>query len=281
MKIRLLSLAVALAAAVAGRATEADSTLLRPVNAAYTVEAGTAHIADTYLTPLRYSGWQTTLRYSRVQATRFNPRRWVLQFDFAPSVSRTLNPVKNATIWYWGIDFTSALMRRVWTAGSFSAMVGPDVNVNLGALYAQRNGNNPVSVKAAITAGLAGRVRYNFNLGRLPVSLMVQPALPVAGVFFSPDYGQLYYEIYLGERSNLARAAWFGNYFRINNLTAVDFNFGGTSLRIGYRVDFLSTYASHITSRTLTHTAVIGFTGEWLSINPRKAAANPRIVSPL
>lgn len=29
---------------------------LRPVTAAYTLEAGSSHLSDTYLTPLKYSG---------------------------------------------------------------------------------------------------------------------------------------------------------------------------------------------------------------------------------
>ncbi len=278
---QLLAILLTLSAAITAAAGDTDSTLLRPVHAAYTVEAGSAHLADTYLTPLRYSGWSASLRYSRMQATRFNPRDWVLRMDFAADVSRTLNPVRNATMWYWGLDFTAALMRRVWHRGRFSAMVGPDIDLTLGALYSPRNGNNPVAAKAAVTVGVAGQMSYAARIGRIPVTLLWQPALPVTGVFFSPDYGQLYYEIYLGERSGLARAAWWGHHFRLDNLIAADIRLGGTSLRIGYRLDYLSQSASHITSRTITHAAVIGITGEWLSVNPRRASADPRIISPL
>lgn len=280
MKTIIAFLLLATSVAPIAATSDSDSTLIRPVEATYSIEAGSAHIADTYLTPLRYSGWQTTLRYSRMQATRFNPRKWVIQFDIAANVNRTLNPVRNARIWYWGVDLTSALMRRVWNNGRLSAMVGPDLNVNLGALYAQRNSNNPVSAKAAITAGLTGRMRYAFRLGKLQGAAVWQPMIPVVGAFFSPDYGQLYYEIYLGERKNLIRAAWFGNYFRLNNLIAADINLGKTTLRLGYRLDYLTTSASHITSRSLTHMAVLGFTGQWISVNPRKTAVNPRFISP-
>ena len=41
--------------------------VVRPVTAAYTVEAGTSHLADTYLTPLKYSGWSMGLGYERMQ----------------------------------------------------------------------------------------------------------------------------------------------------------------------------------------------------------------------
>lgn len=278
---QLLAILVTVTAVFTARTQAPDSTLLRPVLAAYTIEAGSAHIADTYLTPLRYSGWSASLRYSRMQATRFNPRDWVIRMDFTADISRTLNPVRNATMWYWGLDFTAALMRRVWQNGRFSAMAGPDIDLTIGALYSPRNGNNPVAAKAALTIGIAGQLNYNGRIGRMPFTIFWQPAIPVTGAFFSPDYGQLYYEIYLGERSGLAHAAWWGNHFRIDNLIAADLHLGNTSLRIGYRFDYLSQSASHITSRTITHAAVIGITGEWLSVNPRRSAAAAHIISPL
>lgn len=263
-------------------AQEPEEAPLRPVYAAYTVEAGSAHLADTYLTPLRYSGWQTTLRYDRMQAMRFAPEKWVMQLDFAATAARTLNPNGNATMWYWGVDFSWGMMRRLWCRGGFSAMAGGNVNLTLGALYTARNGNNPVAAKAAATIGITGRLGWKGRIGRLPVTVGWQPSLPVGGAFFSPEYGELYYEIYLGDRKNLARAAWWGNYFRIDNTITADLHFGGTSLRLGYRNSYLSTEASHITSRMISHCAVIGISGEWISLNPRRPlTGKAKIISAL
>ena len=280
---RIASLIVSSLVAVGINAqNNSDPETLRPVFAAYTVEAGSSHIADTYLTPLRYDGWATTLRYDRMQAMKFSPRKWVMQLDFAVTASRTHNPAGNASIWQADIDFSWGMMRRVWQSAGFSAMVGPEAKINLGALYSARNGNNPVSAKAAVTAGVSGRLGWRGKIGRLPLTLSWQPSLPIVGTFFAPEYGELYYEIYLGDHRNLCRAAWWGNYFRLDNLVCADLHFGGTSLRVGYRNSFLSTSASHITTRIMRHTAVIGISGEWLSINLRKPhQANSHIISPL
>jgi hypothetical protein len=106
--------------------------------------------------------------------------------------------------------------------------------------------------------------------------------LPVTGAFFSPDYGELYYEIYLGNHSGLAHAAWFGNYFRLDNLLTADLRLGSTNLRLGYRADVMSTKVNNIVTRRVTHSFVIGVSGEWLSL-PRsgRISDNAKIISAL
>lgn len=281
--LRITAALALIALSLRGAAAEpADTLTLRPVAAAYTLEAGSSHLADTYLTPLHYDGWHLALRYSRLQAMRFDPGRWVMQLRLGAVTGRTMNPVRNATMWRWGIDASWAMMRRWWSRGNLGLMAGPQIAADLGALYSERNGNNPVSAKAAVTLGLTARLSWATRLGHLPLRLTWQPSLPVGGCFFAPDYGELYYEIYLGNHSGLARAAWWGNYFSLGNLITADLRIGATSLRLGYRCDYLSTKASHITSRAITHSAVIGISGEWLSVDPRRPAnAATRLISPL
>lgn len=61
-----------------------DGETVRPVFSAYTLEAGSAHIADTYLTPLKYNGQHFGIDYQRWQAMKFDPQRWVMQARHAP-----------------------------------------------------------------------------------------------------------------------------------------------------------------------------------------------------
>ena len=185
-------------------------------------------------------------------------------------------------MWDLGLELQWGMMRR-WSVDGVSGLqlyAGGATTLDVGALYLSRNGNNPVSAKAAWTVGLTGAAVYNFKISRLPVCLRYQPVLPVTGAFFSPDYGELYYEIYLGNRDNLAHAAWFGNYFRLNNLLTADLRLGSTNLRLGYRGDILSTKENNIVTRRITHTLIIGVSGEWLSL-PRsgRISSNAKIIS--
>lgn len=262
---------------------QADSVhVLRLVTVAYTLEAGSSHIADTYLSPIKYSGWGAGLHYERWQAMKFSPERWVMQLRFGVRAESTLNFAGNARMWFGGIDFSWAMMRRWKVANGLTLGAGGKAGLALGALYLERNGNNPVAAKAAVTLDATCYAAYNIKEGRLPVTLTWQPSMPLTGVFFSPDYGELYYEIYLGNHSGLVRYAWPGSYFRLDNSVMADLHFGATSLRLGYRGCIESTKANNIVSNHFTHSFVFGISGEWLSLNPRKkTSGNPRIINAL
>lgn len=281
--MRPLAVILCLVSAVLLRAADGEKPL-RPVAAAYTVEVGSSHLSDTYLTPLKYTGQSFALGYERLQAMAFSPERWVMQLSGRLGLNRALNPARNATMWDLDLELQWAMMHR-WRIGSVSGLQlygGGATTLDVGALYLSRNGNNPVSAKASWTVGLTGAAVYNFSISRLPVCLRYQPTLPVIGAFFSPDYGELYYEIYLGNHSGLAHAAWFGNYFRLNNLLTADLRFGSTNLRLGYRADVLSTKVNNLVTRRITHSFVIGVSGEWLSM-PRsgRISDNAKIISAL
>ena len=82
---RIFSLLLAaVIGSVAVCASDDREVIERPVVSAYTLEAGTAHIAQTYLSPLRYSGPMLALSYERMQAMRFDPERWVMRAIGAP-----------------------------------------------------------------------------------------------------------------------------------------------------------------------------------------------------
>lgn len=271
---RLILAAITLFAAVCLSAVENE---YRPVTAAYTVELGTSHLSDTYLTPLKYKGLSLGLGYERMQAMKFSPEKWVMQLVGRLGVNRAENPAKNATMWDLDLELSWGMMRR-WPIDDVAGLQlygGGATLLDVGALYLARNGNNPVSAKAAWTVGLSGMAVYNFKVSRLPVCLRYQAVLPVTGAFFSPDYGELYYEIYLGNHSGLAHAAWWSNYFRLNNLLTADLRFGATNLRLGYRANILSTKVNNIVSREIIHSFVVGVSGEWISLS-RSGAISPK-----
>lgn len=245
-------------------------TDVRPVFAAYTAEFGSAHLTDTYLTPLKYTGWHAGIDYSRYQSMKFSPEKWTMRLHANLGVDKTDNPARNASMWSVMLSFDWGMMRKFHPLPNLTLAAGGSTGIDVGCLYNARNGNNPASAKASWTVNLTGYAAYRLNLGRLPVTLMYHPTLPVTGVFFSPDYGELYYEIYLGNTSGLAHCAWWGNYFSLDNLVTADLHFGNTNLRVGYRGKIFSSEVNHITTNIFTHSFVIGVSGEWISVNPRK-----------
>lgn len=279
---RLLLILLTALIALAVRPAETADSVVRPVLSSYMLEAGSAHFCDTYLTPLHYSGWQAALSYSRMQAMRFNPDRWIMELGGRLSLSRALNPARNAAM--WAIDFSPnwSMIWRHRLPGGFTVGAGGRVDLSVGALYLARNGNNPISAKASLTVGATALAAWNGRIGRLPVTLAYRPAMPLTGVFFSPDYDELYYEIWLGNHSGLCHAAWPGNFFRLNNLVTADLHFGATTLRLGYRCDIFSSKTSGIVSRQITHTFVLGICSEWISLRAgSRRTPDARIISAL
>ena len=84
----------------------------RPVTSAFTIEAGSARLCDTYLTPLHYRGWNAALVYERFQAMRFSPENWIMRLDGRLSVDHTENPARNATMWNLDLRIGWGMMRR-------------------------------------------------------------------------------------------------------------------------------------------------------------------------
>lgn len=254
----------------------------RPVLSAYTLEAGSAHLAETYLSPLKHSGWNIALGYERMQAMRFNPDRWVMQLQGRLSLQRAANPARNARMWDLALDLRWGMAHRWHLTDGLTIYAGGSTGVDVGAFYNPRNSNNPIAAKAAWTINALGAISWNGRFGRLPVCARYQAELPLTGIFFSPAYGELYYEIYLGNHKNLVRPAWPGNYFGLDNYLSLDLRFGRTTLRLGYRWDILSSKASHIVTRRVEHTAVVGVVCEWLSLGPKSKSANDsRIINAL
>lgn len=253
---------------------------LRPVTSAYMFEFGSASLADSYLTPVTYRGWSAAFAYERMQAMKFSPELWVMQLQARVELDRGRNDADNATMWRVCGDFEWAMFRRWQMPHGITLAAGGSTGLDLGCLYNSRNSNNPASAKAAWTVNLSAYAIWNVSLGRLPVTLRYQPSLPVAGIFFSPEYDELYYEIYLGNHGGLVHFAWPGSRFAMTNLVTADLHFGSTSLRLGYRGTILSSKANNLVTNVFTHSFVIGVSGEWLSLSRRHSiSADAAVIS--
>lgn len=244
---------------------------VRPVTSVWMAEVGTSHLADTYLSPLKYGGMHYALTYSRLQAMK---RTSLVQgWDAGAVFDRAKNRAGNATMLGARIEGSWRIMYRWKLTGSVQVGAGGYAGVEAGALYLSRNGNNPAQAIAAVCIGPEAFAQWAGKIGKLPIAARWQASSPLLGAFFCPDYGELYYEIQLGNRSNLAHFAWPGSRRRFRSLLSVDLNFGRSTLRLGYRFDALSAKANNITSRRISHAAVIGVVCDLVTINPRKTDA--------
>lgn len=283
MKIfkRILAPLVVLTAALT--AYGEDPQIIRPVISVYSLEVGSGHITDTYLSPLHYSGKGFALNYERLQAMKFDPERWTMRLNGRLGFEYTENTVRNASIWDLDIEFRWGMMRRLKLDKGWEAGIGGSTNINGGLFYNGRNSNNPVAAQAAWNINLSAQAVWHTSLLRKDVTFRYLVESPLTGIFFCPEYDELYYEIWLGNHSGLVHGAWPGNYFRLDNLLTADIRLGSTILRLGYNCRILSSKANEIVTQRITHTAVIGIASEWISLSAKgtKGLDKARVISAL
>lgn len=244
---------------------------LRPVSEEWMVQVGSSQLADTYLTPLKYSGMHWGVQYSRAQAMRFDPGRWINALAFAVDYDRADNRVRNSVMHQAIVGATWSMLRRWSLRNGLSLSTGGFADLTVGALLLARNSNNPAQARAAVTAGPEATLRWRTH--RMWGGGMVLRT-PLLGAFFAPGYGELYYEMALGNRSGLVHCAWPGSYRRLQAEVYGELRPRCTALRLGYRADLLSFSANGITCRSLTHSFTVAIAIDFVAINPHADEAN-------
>lgn len=262
-----------------GAAEAADTTVspLRPLTAFYGIEIGGARDFNTYLSPIRQTGTHAGIQASWSRATGFAPEKVIMDFDarFAMDFCRNKQHTSSMT----GIDFALAwdMLYRLRPLPGLQLAGGGGIELDAGALYLPRNSNNPVAARLSLALTLNLRADYSFHLGRLPITITDRFSLPSLGVFFSPEYGESYYEIYLGDHSGLANCGWWGNHFQVSNLLLAQFTLGNIRLCAGYRVECRSSYANKINTRLVNHSFVLGIATDWLNVTRGLKSSQPII----
>ena len=259
--------------------------VLRPSISSFTAEVGGASILDTYLTPIRYHGVNTRLAYEGLRAMKFSPDRWIMQGVTAVEYANVQNPAGNHTMHSLMIDAKWGMMHRwndVFTP-RLTLHLGGSPQLRGGVIYNAYNSNNPVSAKIRLSLNLSAMASYHINVGRVPVTLRYQATLPTIGAFFSLDYGEAFYELYVGNTQGIVNVGWWGNRFDIENLLTADLHLGNSVLRLGYRNLIETSWVHNLNTQIFTHGFVIGISGEWLQLGARQKKLSPavRIVSAL
>lgn len=230
----------------------------RPVIGRYSLEAGSISVIDTYLTEIRYKGFSTALRGNWQKAFTRRPETFAMGFDASIEGGRLFNPAHNIIMLQTGASFGWGAWWRHRLTPFFSLQAGAAAAGNVGVLYLTANSNNPVSIKADISMSLTAGFQWKLKAGRLPLLVSEKVSLPSLGVFFSPEYGEPYYEIYIGNHRNLAHCAWWGNHFCISEMIDICLDLGRTAVSIGYRFDARTSWINNLNTQIMRHSLVVG-----------------------
>lgn len=251
---------------------KAQDSLPRPVASIYRLEIGRADARSTYLSPLRYSGTYLGAAGEWSKAFQKNPEHLVMTFAADLNYRNMLNPAHSARMLGLDARFNWGMAYRWKLPYNLQLAAGGLLDINGGALYLLRNGNNPVTVLASAGIDADCSLSWHFNIGRLPILISERIQIPTISAFFAPQYGETFYEIYLGNHQGLAHCGWWGNNFGIGNMLSIKLDFGRTAMEIGYRYDYRSYFANHIVTRTSLNSFVIGVIPQGLGLKKRTKA---------
>ena len=224
----------------------------------FMVDAGYASVHDSYLTPITYDGLDLAMAYEAMRPMRND--QWLWQLQVGADYNYVENDAQNNE-WHklmGDITFDTQRSWRQALARRVDLSVGPMTQLRAGIIYNPAGSNNTVSVRAHWNVGVTGMAAWQTHMWRLPVTLRYQAQLPVAGVFFAPEYDESYYEIYLGNHKNLAHLGWWGNRLDMTNYLGADLHLGKTTLRIGYRSRLEHWSVNHLKVHDVTHSLVLG-----------------------
>lgn len=231
-----------------------------PVTSTYTVEVGGSSALDTYLSPLKYTGPSLSVAGQWEKHPAWAAPSVVMQFDASLAAQWTKNPARTIREYVCELGFDWGLMKKWTPTPALSLGAGGVAELYVMGAYLPHNSNNPADTRVGVGLSLKGSASYSFRIGRLPVTVTEQLSLPSLSVFFAPQYGEPYYEIYLGNRNGLAHCGWWGNAFAVNNLLSATIRLRNFNLLVGYRWKVRSWHINHINTQIVSHSFVVGCT---------------------
>ena len=239
---------------------------------------GNTQVYDTYLSPLKYEGDNLGLIYEQIKMTGLVKNRIAAQHFLNIEVSNTKNPTQTAKYYTGNLEYAYGLHYRFKPKPRLQVFAGLQADGFIGMIYNSRNGNNPITAKVNVNMNLSGMADYRFQIKRQPVLLRYQLNLPFAGMLFSPEFGQSYYEISLGSPSRLVYFASFHNQWIVRNLFSVELPFRLCTVRLAYMNWIYETHVNDLNTHILSNSFYIGFSRNFFVVSGKQSKNNYRYV---
>ena len=265
MKIKFLLLALLPYAATMSQTQPSDSQ--KVITRSTMVGIGATNILDTYLSEEHFKGGGISF-LATVERQRQNSR-WATLMEHEANISscdsrNTQQELEAAYNFYWGKLYRWDLMD-----GQLSLQAGGLLNTSLGVIYNTSNGNNPAQARAHLNIMPTGVATYRFQLFNKQMVARYELSLPLAGVMFSPNYGQSYYEIFnRGNYDHNIVSTTFVSAPEWRQLLTLDAVITRRiTLRIGYLGNIQQSNVNGLRQHIWTHRFLIGLTKRF-SITP-------------
>ena len=248
---------------------ELNMPVKKTVNQGTLFGVGSMILTDTYLSPLQYNGVSLSLLYERLNGTSQLNGRMLVQQQFMLQTASTDNPISNSKTYYGNIDYHLHGFYPIFKTQSFRLFGGAGTDLSVGGIYNIRNSNNPAQLKTSINLNASLLAFYQWK----SLTLRWQASSPLMGAFFSPAFGQSYYEIFvLGNDSGVVHFATPSNQRGLRNYITADYPVGKVTIRAGYLRNYYRTKVNNLVTSISSHQFVIGLAFESLTFGRRDIA---------
>jgi hypothetical protein len=220
---------------------------------------GHANVYDSYLSPQEYKGMDFRLSRETMRMTNLFDGNVSAQNFFQANLSYVYNRVGNNNTFAGLINWNYGWHYQFRISESFKVLAGGLGDFNGGFVYNLRNSNNPASARAYINLAASGMLIWRTRIGGVPLTLRYQANIPVAGLLFSPNYGQSYYEVFtLGNWSGVINLTSLHNQPSIRQFFTVDMPVARSRLRFSYLWDVQQSKVNHLRTHTYGYVFMVG-----------------------
>jgi len=228
---------------------------------------GSKNQLDTYLSPNEYTGTEVRFLQENIRPTRLLKQRVSMQSLLQINGSYTKSPTEDGKYMSGLVDWNLALHYSWKVSQKLRLMAGPQFGLHGGFIYNTRNGNNPAQARLSADIGISGIAVYDFRIRQQSFTLHYQADLPLAGLMFSPQYGQSYYEIFsLGHsKHNVCFTSPFAA-VTFNQLLLLDVPLGKLIYRIGYEGCIRQSHVNEIKTHDWSHLFIIGIVKHFAAV---------------
>lgn len=264
-KLRCLALLFVLLSAFITMAAQGSSVGSLPKGNEFLLQKsfsiGSSKIFDSYLSPNKYYG--TTIGFGKWTARKSRNEKSYLNYRdnyFRTDLSILDDKFNNGMMISWTLDCRNAFNHLFYSDERFSIFAGPAMVMKFGTVYNLQNSNNPVQIKALMSLAANIHGIYRFKIEGFPLAFNYNFYVPFVGITFSPEYGQLYYE--MAEFNQYSKTIHFASiqncptFFQIFSL---DVPIRNNQLRISYLNDIYHYNICNLESDMRSKLFSIGF----------------------